>query len=157
MHRTKATTLKIVETLTEEQLVMLKELEQEAFGAHGGIDEWVLVPLARHGCIILFQEEGDPRPVGVCELMRDFRQPDKAYVYGYYIREDKKGLGYGYTFLESLLAQLREDGFTKVCLTVGPENVGAVALYQKAGFQIIETRIAEYGSGHDRYYMEKTL
>ncbi|GED68640.1 hypothetical protein BRE01_23420 [Brevibacillus reuszeri] len=157
MNKTKATTLTVVETLTEEQLIMLKELEQEAFGANGGIDEWVLVPLARHGCIVLYHEEGDAKPVGVCELMRDFRHPDKAYVYGYYIRADKKGLGYGFAFLNRLLEQLQNDGFRKVCLTVGPDNVGAVALYQKAGFEIAETRFAEYGSGYDRYYMEKTL
>ncbi|WP_242772705.1 GNAT family N-acetyltransferase [Brevibacillus parabrevis] len=157
MHTTRATTLAIVETLTEQQLTMLKELEQEAFGVHGAIDEWVLVPLARHGCLVLFQEEGDAKPVGVCELMRDFRNPDHVYMYGYLIRSDKKGLGYGFAFLEQILDRLRKDGFAKVCLTVSPDNKGAVALYQKAGFQIVETRIAEYGSGNDRYYMEKSL
>lgn len=149
--------VEIVEALTEEQLQMIKEMEQEAFGEHGAIDEWVLVPLARHGCIALLMEEGELRPVGVCELIRDFRQLDKCYMYGYCIRSDRKGKGYGFIFLNQVMEQLREDGFRQFCLTVSPDNKEAVGLYQKAGFVVIETRIAEYGSGNDRYYMEKTL
>ncbi|OUQ86681.1 GNAT family N-acetyltransferase [Brevibacillus brevis] len=151
------TRIEIVEALTESQLQMIKAMEQEAFGPHGAINEWVLVPLARHGCVALFMEAEEAYPVGVCQLLRDFRQPDKCYMYGYYIRADRKGMGYGFSFLNRLLEQLREDGFRQICLTVSPDNTGAVGLYQKAGFAVIETRIAEYGSGNDRYYMVKTL
>ncbi|MBM7691194.1 ribosomal protein S18 acetylase RimI-like enzyme [Peribacillus deserti] len=143
--------------LTPEEQQILMELELDAFPGLGAVDEQTLVPLARYGKIILYKEEGDPRPVAVCELMRDYHSPSKAYIFGYYVRSDKKGQGIGKKFMAEVHSIVKKDGFSKICLTVSLENKAAVTLYEKSGYQIVETRKSEFGAGEDRYYMERLL
>lgn len=143
--------------LTTDMLTMMKQLEIEAFGSDGAVDEWGLVPIARNGRLLLMYEREDERPVAVCELLRDYLKPDLAYIYGYYVRPDKQGKGYGKLLFDYLFPMLIKDQFTEVCLTVKPSNVAAVKLYERVGFDIAETRHSEYGEGSDRYYMVKKL
>jgi microcystin degradation protein MlrC/ribosomal protein S18 acetylase RimI-like enzyme len=132
-------------------------LEKEVFGEDGAVDEWGLVPIARHGRLVLLREEGDERPVGVCELLRDYNKPNLAYIYGYYVRNDKQGKGYGKMLFKYVFEMLLRDHFNEVCLTVKPNNIAAVKLYEGVGFTIAETLTSEYGEGSDRYLMVKTL
>lgn len=149
--------LEIPDSLTPEQLKMMCALEADAFPDDGAIDEVLLVPVARNGRLIWLREEGDERPVAVCELLRDYKEPNIAYIFGYYVRSDKQGKGYGKVFFEYLFERMQQDGFTKSCLTVKPSNLAAVKLYEKLGYHIEETRVAEYGEGSDRYYMVKSF
>ncbi|PLT30565.1 GNAT family N-acetyltransferase [Peribacillus deserti] len=143
--------------LSPTELQMLMELEVDAFPGLGAVDEQTLVPLARYGKIIFYKEEGDSRPIAVCEIMRDYQSPSKAYIFGYYVRSDKKGQGIGKKFMGEVHSIIKQDGFSTVCLTVSLKNKAAVTLYEKSGYQIIETRKSEFGAGEDRYYMEKEL
>jgi ribosomal protein S18 acetylase RimI-like enzyme len=143
--------------LTPEDQKMMMDLELDAFPGTGAVDEQTLVPLARYGKLILYKQQNDERPVAVCECMRDYNNPDKAYIFGYYVRSDYKGKGVGKMFLQEVSSILKNDGFSVVCLTVSVKNLPAVKLYEKEGFEIKETRYSEFGVGEDRYYMEKVL
>lgn len=143
--------------LSPEMLQQMIELEREVFGAHGAVDEWGLVPIARYGRLVLMREEGDEKPVAVCELLRDYNQPDKAYIYGFYVRGDKQGKGYGKILFDFVFGLLLRDRFQEVCLTVNPTNTAAVKLYERVGFAIAEMRSSEYGEGSDRYFMVRKL
>ena len=147
----------IPKSLTPAQQKMMIELEKDAFPGLGAVDEQTLVPLARYGKLLLYRQIGDERPVAVCECMRDYRQPDKAYIFGYYVRSDQHGKGLGTQFLQKVLEILRADGFQKVSLTVSEANLAAVKVYKKLGFMTIEIRNDEFGAGEDRLYMEKAL
>jgi ribosomal protein S18 acetylase RimI-like enzyme len=149
--------IEIPESLTPDQLKMMCELEKDAFPEDGAVDELFLVPLVRNGRIILLREKGDDRPIAVCELIRDYKQPEMAYIFGYYVRSDKQGHGYGKTFMADVIDLVRKDDFKKLCLTVKPENISAVKLYEKIGFEVVERRKSEYGAGSDRYFMIKVL
>jgi ribosomal protein S18 acetylase RimI-like enzyme len=143
--------------LTPDEQKMMMELELDAFPGTGAVDEQTLVPIARFGKLILFKQQDDDRPVAVCECMRDYNNPDKAYIFGYYVRSDYKGKGIGKKFLQEVNAILKNDGFSVVCLTVSVKNQPAVKLYAREGYEIKETRYSEFGVGEDRYYMEKLL
>lgn len=143
--------------LTPDDLKIMMELELDAFPGLGAIDEQTLVPLARYGKLILLKQDNDARPLSVCELMRDYNDADMAYIFGYYVRSDQQGKGIGKKFMNEVYKELQLDGFKKVCLTVSIKNTAAVTLYEKQGFNILETRHSEFGIGEDRYYMEKTL
>ncbi|MCR8641049.1 GNAT family N-acetyltransferase [Paenibacillus sp. N1-5-1-14] len=143
--------------LSPELLQTMIQLEKDVFGADGAVDEWGLVPIARYGRLVLMYAEGDPVPMAVCELMRDYQKPDKAYIYGYYVRNDYQGKGFGILLLDYVFEMLQEDNFSEVCLTVKPSNVSAVKLYMRAGFTVKERRAHEYGEGRERYYMVKKL
>jgi ribosomal protein S18 acetylase RimI-like enzyme len=143
--------------LTPNEQKMMMELELDAFPGTGAVDEQTLVPIARFGKLILFKQQDEDRPVAVCECMRDYNNPDKAYIFGYYVRSDYKGKGIGKKFLQEVNAILKNDGFSVVCLTVSVKNQPAVKLYEREGYEIKETRYSEFGVGEDRYYMEKLL
>jgi ribosomal protein S18 acetylase RimI-like enzyme len=149
--------IEIPTKLTPNEQKMMMELELDAFPGRGAIDEQTLVPLARYGKLILYKKQDDDRPVAVCECMRDYNNPDKAYIFGYYVRSDYKGKGIGKKFLREVYSILKNDGFSYVCLTVNVKNIPAVKLYEKEGFEIKETRYSEFGVGEDRYYMERKL
>lgn len=143
--------------LTPDEQLMMMELEKDAFPGTGAIDEQTLVPIARYGKLILYKKQDDDRPVAVCECMRDYDNPDKAYIFGYYVRSDYKGQGVGKQFIREVYTILKNDGFSLVCLTVSVKNIPAVKLYEREGFEVKETRYSEFGVGEDRYYMEKVL
>ncbi|WP_374722226.1 GNAT family N-acetyltransferase [Peribacillus tepidiphilus] len=149
--------IEIPTKLTPNEQKMMMELELDAFPGTGAIDEQTLVPLARYGKLILYKKQDDDRPVAVCECMRDYNNPDKAYIFGYYVRSDYKGKGIGKKFLREVYSILKNDGFSYICLTVNVKNIPAVKLYEKEGFEIKETRYSEFGVGEDRYYMERKL
>lgn len=144
-------------SLSPEQQKMMMELEKDAFPGIGAIDEQTLVPLVRYGKIIQYRQENDPRPIAICELMRDYHDIHKAYIFGYYVRSDQQGKGIGKLFLDEILPILKKDGFKKVCLTVSTKNTAAVKLYEKIGFTVKGTRANEFGPGEDRYYMECSI
>ncbi|MEH7417501.1 GNAT family N-acetyltransferase [Neobacillus drentensis] len=141
-------------SLNPEQLTMMMELEKDAFPGFGAVDEQTLIPLTRYGKLIQYWQTDDPRPIAVCELMRDFKDIHKAYIFGFYVRSDQQGKGIGKLFLQEIYPILKQDGFRKVCLTVNVKNEAAVKLYEKVGFAIKETRLDEFGEGENRYYME---
>jgi ribosomal protein S18 acetylase RimI-like enzyme len=136
------------------QLKMMMDLEKDAFPGLGAVDEQTLVPLTRYGKLIQYRQQNDPRPVAICEVMRDYMDIQKAYIFGFYVRSDQQGKGIGKLFLQEIYPILKQDGFQKVCLTVNIENKAAVKLYEKMGFTVNETRFDEFGEGENRYYME---
>ncbi|MBV7504051.1 GNAT family N-acetyltransferase [Bacillus sp. sid0103] len=141
-------------SLNPEQLKIMMELERDAFPGLGAVDEQTLIPLTRYGKLIQYRQSDDPRPIAICEVMRDYNDIHKAYIFGFYVRSDQQGKGIGKFFLQEIYPILKEDGFRKVCLTVNIKNEAAVKLYEKLGFVIKETRSDEFGEGENRYYME---
>lgn len=150
---TKNLSTRIIKSLNPSEQKELMELEKDAFPGIGAVDEQTLVPIARFGRLIACYQAGDERPVGICEVMRDYEMSDRAYIFGYYIRSDKQGEGVGKYFFNEVMNILVEDHFKEVCLTVDIDNTPAVKIYEKLGFEIQEIRKNEYGQGEDRYFM----
>lgn len=145
--------IEVPKKLTPVEQKMMIELERDAFSGIGAVDEQTLVPIARYGKMIWYRAEGDVRPVAVAEIMRSYENPETVYVFGYYVRSDWQGKGIGRRFLQEVIALLREDGFSNVTLTVNVENKAAIALYERCGFVLKETRSNEFGVGENRYCM----
>lgn len=119
-----------------------------------GMDEWGLVPQIRHGQVYLLKEEDKARIIGIAILMRDWEDPEKAYLFDYAIAKDFQGHGLGREFLNILAENLVEQGFKSMSLTVDVDNEPAIRLYRGIGFQPREYSRNEYGKGHNRYIME---
>ena len=72
-----------------------------------------------------------------------------------YVRRDKRGMG----IASKLLERLREDypDSVKWYLTVNRYNTSSIAVYEKRGFKITRTQVADIGSGYvmDDYIMER--
>ena len=72
-----------------------------------------------------------------------------------YVRRDKRGRG----IATELLEKLREDhpDARRWYLTVNRYNTSSIAVYEKRGFKITRTQVADIGSGYvmDDYIMER--
>lgn len=130
------------------------KLETAAFGI-GGLNEWTLTPLIRHGMVFVFTI--DEQIIGAAEFILDWDNREKSYLMGISIDQDQRGKGYGTTFLKGCLEILQDYHLKKVELTVDPKNPRAIAVYRKLGFIETGFRKDEYGKGEDRLVMEVEL
>lgn len=142
-------------TVEDAVISRLVEMDREAFGS-GGMNEWHLVPLIRHGRVFAIRREGEI--VGAIQYMLDWDEPYKAYLVGVSVRRQWQGKGVGTQLLTESFRHLIRYGLKEVELTVAPENTRAVKLYEtKFGFVTTGFRKAEYGEGEDRLVMKCRL
>lgn len=136
-------------------LQRIVQLEAEAFGVDG-LNEWTLVPLARHGRIYCLLLDGDL--AGAAQYLRDWDNRGLAYLVGIAVFKRHRGRGLGTDLMKRTLLAMAEDGITEVELTVDPANLAALAVYQNnLGFRVSERRKNEYGEGRDRLVMRVTI
>ena len=66
---------------------------------------------------------------------RDFADgKTTAYLCAFRVRKDFRGQGLGSRLMETILADLRAEGFQRVTIGVGPEEEQNVRLYRRMGF-----------------------
>jgi len=125
------------------------EIEKEAFGENGGVDEWILKPIIRYGktYILLLDEE----VIGVAEYIRKFTG-EEVFLYGISIKKGYRKHGYGKKILKKSIEEFRKYNIKKITLTVSEENLEAIELYKKLGFKNQEYLKDEYGEGIDRLF-----
>jgi ribosomal protein S18 acetylase RimI-like enzyme len=80
-----------------------------------------------------------------------------AWILGLGVRPDVRKYGYGRALLDHCLARLRDDGVRRVLVTVKPENIAAIKLYESMGFKKKEFQPDYYGTGEGRYIMVADL
>ncbi len=144
-----------IETVTqvdEELLEEILEIDEEAFGL-GSLNQWSLTPFLNYGRVYLARYDG--RLAGIAELMRDWRDPELAYLYGYAVAEDYRNHGIATTMLNTMLEALPRSGFTRMQLMVHPKN--EIALYiceNKFNMKRLEYIWNYFGPGEDRWLLE---
>ncbi|NPV90549.1 MAG: GNAT family N-acetyltransferase [Firmicutes bacterium] len=144
----------MIELLKENRPELIKQivqLENEAFGADG-LTEWVLVPLVRHGRVYCLTIGN--RLVGAAQYLRDWDNPELAYLVGIAVAKSHQGQGWGTELMKESMRSMSRDGIRELELTVAPDNRGAVEVYKrKLGFVEAGYRRNEYGEGRDRLVM----
>ncbi len=147
--------IELVQTVEPELVKRLVELEIDAFGL-GGMNEWHLVPLIRHGRIYISRQNDEI--VGLIQYMLDWSSPQKAYMVGVSVDKEWRGHGIGTKLLKESFSMLSQENIQEIELTVDPKNVAAVTVYEKKlGFIIQELRENEYGEGENRLVMKLSL
>lgn len=76
----------------------------------------------------------DGLPDGICELVKMWLLPEA------------RGSGLGRTLIEKCLQQAKEFGYKKVYLESMPELTKALSIYEKFGFEYLQSQMG--GSGH---------
>lgn len=143
--------VRIVTDVDQRLIDRLVKLEVEAFG-NGGLNEWHLVPIIRHGRLFIIEHSGEV--VGSVQYMRDWNNSQRAYMIGVTVAKEVRGQGVGTELLAKSIEALLDDKITEVELTVDANNAAAIKVYQeKLGFNITEARRNEYGPGQDRLVM----
>ncbi|HOJ77567.1 MAG TPA: GNAT family N-acetyltransferase [Bacillota bacterium] len=145
-------TVETVHKIDDELREQMLAIDEEAFGA-GSLNEWSLPPFLHYGRVYVARFNG--LPVGIAELIRDWRDPEMAYLYGYAIKREYQGYGIGTIMFRTILEGLPRAGFQRLQLTVHPENKIALHIYQnKFGMKKVEFIKDYYGAGEDRWLME---
>lgn len=148
----------MVKTVSTNEPTLVKSItniENEAFG-EGGLNDWTLVPLIRHGRVFITTQQG--KILGSAQYMRDWNRLDRAYLVGLSIDAGYRGQGIGTDLLAQSISELAKEGIREVELTVDPANKAAVQVYQrKLGFAVVESRANEYGAGEHRLVMRRRI
>lgn len=134
------------------------KLEKKNLGSKASINQWVIPVIIRYGKFIVAQKSMDSSDIiGVCELIRSWKDKNTAFIYSFYIDKEYRKKGIGRMLLGKVIDILKNDDFKEIELTVDPGNKAASQLYKDFGFKKIILRKNEYGRGVDRDLMRLKL
>lgn len=136
--------------LGPDELAELVELEREIH-CDCGWRKWEMPLFADYGRNYVMEIDGEF--AGSAQLIRDWDDPETAYLAGFGIAPDKQNKGYGAVFIEEIVKLMRDEGFGAIELSVRPANAPAMKIYEQAGFAEIESQENRYGPGEDRLIM----
>jgi ribosomal-protein-alanine N-acetyltransferase len=131
---------------------IMLSIDEEVFGP-ASLNEWSLPPLLHYGRVYLAKLDG--KPVGSAQLMRDWRDSELIYLYGFAVMPDYQGNGVGTALLRHIFESMPRAGFSRLQLTVHPENHLALHIYEdKFQMKRIDFLKDYYGPGEDRWLLE---
>lgn len=149
-------TCRVLDSFNNKLLEKIKKLEIVNLGAEAAINEWQIPVIIRYGKFFV-AEDSNSGIVGVCEVIREWKEKKTAFIHTFYIVKKFRRSGIGKKLLSFVLRLLEEEGFKSVELTVDPDNAPAFDFYRNSGFIKRELRKNEYGKGNDRLLMELEL
>lgn len=130
----------MVRPARSEDLVTLADLEEQAFGENAWGKEALLRELERHDAALFCALLGD-QPVGYAGIRRVL---DEGYVNNIAVLPEWRRQGVGTALVEALVRYGREQQLSFITLEARVSNLGAIALYQKCGFQDVGLRRGFY-------------
>ncbi len=133
-------------------LIELEAYDREAFG-RTGLRTYDLAVMAEAGAVYVAYLDG--HIVAGCQLMRVLDEPGFLYVVGFYVRPEWQGRGIGRVLLLDVEDEARGLDAEGLVLTVSPDNLRALGLYESAGFVKERFAPAFYGEGEDRFILRQ--
>lgn len=130
------------------------KIEEEVFGKNGGADYWLIKAFVRYGLLLAIKERDEI--ISIAEYMETIEKKE-LFLYGFLTREKFRGMGYAGKLIEYSEKTAQNMGYKGILLTVDPENLRALNLYKKKGYEIVEFQKDEYGKGVHRYLMRKSI
>lgn len=139
----------------EEDLPRLARLDREVFGDDPYPYFAVRQLFDVHGSRIRVIEDD----AGLCGyvLLATARDGDHGWILSLGTVERCRGRGYARRLLAEALAMATADGVRGVSLTVAPDNLAAIKLYESFGFAAGEVHADYLGPGEPRIVMSRDL
>ena len=145
----------IISHARPDDLAGIVELEKVGFavGEQWSESSWA-EELAAHDGYVLARLDADARIIGVAT----FRCiGDMADLNRVIVRPDVRGKGIGASLVRAGLDWASAVGARRMLLEVRPDNITAVALYRRLGFEVITTRRDYYGPDQHALVMLRPL
>ena len=139
-----------VRRASAELLDKLEQYDLEAF-ADKGLKKYDLAVMTQAGAVFLAYS-GD-EIAGGCQLLRVLDEPEFFYVVGFYMRPQWQGRHLGKAFLLAVADEAKVLGAEGLVLTVAPDNIRAMGLYEGVGFVDEGCTPEFYGRGQDRHIL----
>jgi putative acetyltransferase len=90
--------------------------------------------LIRNRVKYIYEYEG--KRVGMFKLVANvYREAHIVYLGGVAIHPGLSGKGYGFQMVKEIIEYAQQNDFLRIELSVSVENIGALRLYEKAGFK----------------------
>lgn len=150
-----------IDIASPEQIEDLKKLTQQLVEGLGqkfdpkrfdwGIRRRLFDPLQRHG-ILIAVDENDNSTVGmiIAELRIDPFGSSEGYIKQFFLKEEYRSKGVGYTLLEKALEHLKRIKVEKVKVNIKERALEASKLYEKMKFkrvyEVLELDLTEENS-----------
>ena len=141
--------VRLIKTPEPEVIAAVATLEAQAFG-RGGLNEWHLPVIARYGRLYVL--ESGTRILAAASLIKGWTVRG-AYLIDLVVERELRGQGCGRLLMEQVVDRLKKEDISFLELTVAKDNISAINLYHLLGFEKTDTRLNEYGPGHDRLAM----
>ena len=132
----------------ESDIVVIQELEQEAFGLTWDRDTFLKELTRENGCTVVTEKED--RVVGAALLVW---AADEVQLNSIVLHPEYRGRGLSSSFLGGLMAWCRSREMSWMTLEVKWRNEAAHALYRKFGFVTTACREKYYSDGQDARIM----
>jgi len=151
--------IKVIQKPVLDTIIELKKLERKNLGKDASINEWVIPVIIKYGKLITVVETKNykgsilERIVAVNELIRKWSSFDTAFIHSFYVTKNFRNKGIGSFLLKESINLLKGEGIKRIELTVSPDNIYAIHLYEKFGFKKIDFLKDVYGEGIDRDLM----
>ncbi|WP_416308033.1 GNAT family N-acetyltransferase [Neptunicella sp. SCSIO 80796] len=100
--------------------------------------------------------ERDNKLAGYCMVLLP-QLPRPARLYSIAVLSEYRGMGVANRLIETMLADIKLCGYTRVRLEVRASQHKVQALYQKFGFNPVEQISGYYADGEDAFRMERPL
>lgn len=111
------------------------------FGSEGDYLNWLQINSEQFPDGFVLVIEGN-NPIGQLELtIREYKGNRIGYVNLYYLIPEKRGTGVGKKLHEYALDFFERNKINEYHLRVSPNNVQAIAFYEKNGMQKLETEL----------------
>ncbi|MHC3993937.1 ribosomal protein S18-alanine N-acetyltransferase [Thiomicrolovo sp. ZZH C-3] len=130
----------------------LEQLERTLFSAENyPLTRRVFYYHIRHSLLLVAQSDNGEIAGYILALVR--RREPKLYSLG--IAPVYRNMGIASALMERMLTDLDAHGFTHCVLEVRCDNVAAIALYKRFGFETVKTLTGFYKDGCDAYLMRR--
>ncbi|MHB8792429.1 MAG: GNAT family N-acetyltransferase [Thermoleophilia bacterium] len=139
--------------LEPETLGLLVDYGRAALG-ESALDEWMLPVIA--SCGLLYVGRQGEEIVGAAEILGILDDGD-IYLEGFYIRPDLQGRGYGTELMLGVIDLVAREGFSRMLVTLAPENEAGMKLYDRTGFREVDYLPDHYGPGRHRLLLAVEL
>lgn len=101
---------------------------------------------------VVWEIDMDPKGFAVVQVVGE-----EAYLANFMIAKNARRRRHGFQFLQKVIMWAASQGARRMLLDVETTNIPAVRLYQKLGFEMIETREKSYPNGESAFVMRKII
>ncbi|MDD5064791.1 MAG: GNAT family N-acetyltransferase [Phycisphaerae bacterium] len=116
----------------------------------------LLNQIEKQGCLYYLLEDKNGNRVGYFAIVPHLKE---LFLSKLYVTAKNRRKGYGRGALEFIETLAKNNGFSKVILTVNKNNASSINAYKKLGFVITNSLVTDIGDGFamDDYKMEKVI
>ena len=95
----------------------------------------IFTDLVQKALIFIFLNE-EKLPVGMFKLVpHTYRSAHIVYLGGVAVHPKWAGKGYGFLMMKAIIDYAKQQGFLRIELSVAVQNLKAISLYEKVGFE----------------------